>query len=260
MHTLDHKGQFLKVRGPLNIARPPQGWPVIVQASASDAGRQLAAETAEVIFAAGGSLADGKRFYADIKSRMTKLGRSPEHLKVLPGALVIVGDTVDEARQKRRCSTASFIPTAGLPRCRLRSAATLPASISTDHCRRSLNPTRARAGASGSSRWPGATISPCASSHRSPAVTAVLASSARRRRLQHHVPICSWGARCSHMFLGARRLCRQGGSRIAAAGPVPTRIRGETLRENLGLPRPENQFFRVSKDRPEVEPAPHENG
>ena len=55
------KGEFLKVRGPLNIARPPQGWPVIVQAGASDAGRQLAAETAEVIFAAGGSLADGKR-------------------------------------------------------------------------------------------------------------------------------------------------------------------------------------------------------
>jgi FMN-dependent oxidoreductase (nitrilotriacetate monooxygenase family) len=50
MHTLDHKGQFLKVRGPLNIARPVQGWPVIVQAGASDAGRQLAAETAEVIF------------------------------------------------------------------------------------------------------------------------------------------------------------------------------------------------------------------
>ena len=76
MHTLDHKGQFLKVRGPLNIARPVQGWPVIVQAGASDAGRQLAAETAEVIFAAGGSLAEGKRFYADVKSRMKKLGRS----------------------------------------------------------------------------------------------------------------------------------------------------------------------------------------
>ena len=60
MHTLDHKGQFLKVRGPLNIARPIQGWPVIVQAGASDAGRQLAAETAEVIFAAGGSLDEGQ--------------------------------------------------------------------------------------------------------------------------------------------------------------------------------------------------------
>jgi alkanesulfonate monooxygenase SsuD/methylene tetrahydromethanopterin reductase-like flavin-dependent oxidoreductase (luciferase family) len=59
MHTLDHKGQFLKVRGPLNIARPVQGWPVIVQAGASDAGRQLAAETAEVIFAPAARLPMG---------------------------------------------------------------------------------------------------------------------------------------------------------------------------------------------------------
>ena len=54
MHVLDHKGEYLSVRGPLNIARPVQGWPVIVQAGASEAGRQLAAETAEVVFAAGG--------------------------------------------------------------------------------------------------------------------------------------------------------------------------------------------------------------
>src|SRR5208282_2634528 len=101
LHVLNHKGRYLSVRGPLNIARPVQGWPVIVQAGASDAGRQLAAETAEVIFAAGGSLADGKRFYADVKSRMKRLGRSPEHLKVLPGALVVVGDTLDEARKKK---------------------------------------------------------------------------------------------------------------------------------------------------------------
>ena len=50
----NHKGKYLSVRGPLNIARPMQGWPVIVQAGASDSGRQLAAETAEVVFAAGG--------------------------------------------------------------------------------------------------------------------------------------------------------------------------------------------------------------
>src|SRR3984957_1055971 len=100
MHTLDHKGQFLKVRGPLNIARPVQGWPVIVQAGASEAGRPLGAPTAEVIFGSAGSLAEGQRFYADVKSRMKKLGRSPEHLKVLPGALVVVGDTLDEAKKK----------------------------------------------------------------------------------------------------------------------------------------------------------------
>jgi alkanesulfonate monooxygenase len=101
MHVLDHKGPYLSVRGPLNIARPIQGWPVIVQAGASEAGRQLAAETAEVVFAAGGPLAVAQRFYADVKTRMQKLGRPPDHLKILPGALVVVGDTVEEARRKR---------------------------------------------------------------------------------------------------------------------------------------------------------------
>jgi FMN-dependent oxidoreductase (nitrilotriacetate monooxygenase family) len=89
------------VRGPLNIARPVQGWPVIVQAGASEAGRQLAAETAEVVFAAQATLAAGQRFYADVKGRMRKLGRDPEDLKILPGAFVIVGDSIDEARRKR---------------------------------------------------------------------------------------------------------------------------------------------------------------
>ncbi|MBT6591809.1 MAG: LLM class flavin-dependent oxidoreductase [Rhodospirillaceae bacterium] len=101
MHVLDHKGEYLSVRGPLNIARPIQGWPVIVQAGASEAGRQLAAETAEVIFAATPTLADGKAFYADVKGRMDTLGRPRDHLKVLPGAFVVVGDTADEAKEKR---------------------------------------------------------------------------------------------------------------------------------------------------------------
>jgi alkanesulfonate monooxygenase len=101
LHVLDHKGEFLKVRGPLNIARPPQGWPVIVQAGASEAGKQLAAETAEMVFGAQGSLKGGQEFYADVKGRMRKLGRDPDHLKILPGAFVVVGDTVEEAKRKR---------------------------------------------------------------------------------------------------------------------------------------------------------------
>ena len=101
LHVLNHKGRYLQVRGPLNIARPVQGWPVIVQAGASEAGRQLAAETAEVVFAAGGRLPDAQAFYADVKSRMEALGRHRDHLKILPGAFVVVGETVDEAREKR---------------------------------------------------------------------------------------------------------------------------------------------------------------
>src|SRR6266567_1396059 len=75
MHVLNHKGKYFKVRGPLNIARPVQGWPLIVQAGASDSGRQLAAETAEMIFSPGaGGLTEAQSYYADVKGRATRLG------------------------------------------------------------------------------------------------------------------------------------------------------------------------------------------
>jgi alkanesulfonate monooxygenase len=101
LHVLDHKGKYLSVRGPLHIARPVQGWPVIVQAGASEAGRQLAAETAEAVFAAPGTLAAARSLYADIKGRMRAIGRDPDHLKILPAAFVVVGDTMEEARAIR---------------------------------------------------------------------------------------------------------------------------------------------------------------
>jgi alkanesulfonate monooxygenase len=101
MHVLNHKGKYLSVKGPLNIARPVQGWPVIVQAGASDSGRQLAAETAEAVFTAQSDLAAGRQFYADLKSRMEKLGRSRGHMKILPACFVVVADTVEQARAKR---------------------------------------------------------------------------------------------------------------------------------------------------------------
>jgi FMN-dependent oxidoreductase (nitrilotriacetate monooxygenase family) len=101
LHVLNHKGRYLQVRGPLNVARPVQGWPVIVQAGASEPGRQLAAETAEVVFAAGGRLPDAQAFYADVKGRMDRLGRDRDHLKILPGAFVVVGESIEEAREKR---------------------------------------------------------------------------------------------------------------------------------------------------------------
>jgi alkanesulfonate monooxygenase len=89
------------VRGPLNIGRPVVGGPVIVLAGASEDGWHWAAETAEAVFTGGGTLADGQKLYADIKGRMEKLGRNLDHLKILPGAFVVLGETLDEAREKR---------------------------------------------------------------------------------------------------------------------------------------------------------------
>jgi alkanesulfonate monooxygenase len=101
MHVLGHKGKYLSVRGPLNIARPIQGWPVVVQAGASDSGRQLAAETAEAVFTAQSNIAAGREFYADVKGRMEKVGRDREHMKIMPACFVVVGDTVEAAKAKR---------------------------------------------------------------------------------------------------------------------------------------------------------------
>ena len=101
MHVLNHKGEHLSVRGPLNVARPVQGWPVIVQAGSSEAGRRLAAETAEVIFGSQATLADGQAFYTDIHQRMARAGRAADSLKILPACFVVVGDSESEAREKR---------------------------------------------------------------------------------------------------------------------------------------------------------------
>ncbi|MFO1067912.1 MAG: LLM class flavin-dependent oxidoreductase [Geminicoccaceae bacterium] len=120
LNVLDHKGPHFSVRGPLNVARPIQGWPVIVQAGASDDGRQLAAETAEVVFGSSRTLADGQKFYRDVKDRMRRIGRDPEHLKILPGAHVIVGTTPGEAQAKKARLDALVHPDSGIPNLSMR--------------------------------------------------------------------------------------------------------------------------------------------
>lgn len=101
IHVLNHVGDELKVKGPLNIARPVQGWPVIVQAGQSEPGKQLAAETAEAVFCSPKDIDAAKALYGDVKDRAIAAGRDPNHIKILPAAFIIVGDTVQEAREKR---------------------------------------------------------------------------------------------------------------------------------------------------------------
>jgi alkanesulfonate monooxygenase len=100
LHRLDHKGKFFSVRGPMNLARPPQGYPVIAQAGASDDGRELGAETAEVIFFSQQRIEAAQAVYSDTKGRMAKYGRAPDSLKMLAGLNPTVGRTEAEAREK----------------------------------------------------------------------------------------------------------------------------------------------------------------
>lgn len=100
LHTLDFKGEHFSVKGPLNVPRPPQGHPVIVQAGASEAGMELAAEYAEVAFCSPNSIEVAQTYYANLKGRMEKFGRAPEDLKVLPGLSPVVAPTMSEAEEK----------------------------------------------------------------------------------------------------------------------------------------------------------------
>jgi FMN-dependent oxidoreductase (nitrilotriacetate monooxygenase family) len=98
VRPLDHRGRFFQVKGPMNIARSPQGHPVIIQAGGSEAGLELAARTADVVFSVVQELSSAKEAYRDLKTRMARHGRAPEEIAVLPGVMPIIGSTEAEAR------------------------------------------------------------------------------------------------------------------------------------------------------------------
>jgi N-acetyl-S-(2-succino)cysteine monooxygenase len=114
MHALNHQGHNFSVRGPLNVARSPQGRPVLVQAGASDTGRELAARTAELVFTAQTTFEQGQEFYADVRSRLAKYGRSQDTVKIMPGFYPVVGRTEGEAREKFESLQSLIHPSVGL--------------------------------------------------------------------------------------------------------------------------------------------------
>ncbi|WP_222184544.1 LLM class flavin-dependent oxidoreductase [Geminicoccus harenae] len=251
LHVLNHAGEHLKVRGPLNIARPVQGWPVVVQAGASEAGRQLAAETAEVVFGSANNLADGQRFYADVKGRMKAIGRDPDHLKILPGAFIVVGDTVEAAKAKKRRLDSLVNAASGI--------ASLSVQLGTDVSKFDLD----------------GPLPPIPETNASKSARQKLIDLAEReqmtvRELAQYVG----GAYGTLELIGTPKTIADqmeewlmteacdgfnvmfpylpGGldevvdlvvPELQRRGLFRTEYEGRTLRENLGLPRPENRFF-----------------
>jgi FMN-dependent oxidoreductase (nitrilotriacetate monooxygenase family) len=116
VHEINFKGEHYAVRGPLNLNRPPQGYPVLVQAGSSESGKELAAKTAEVIFTAVQTLGEAQAFYHDVKSRLARYGRTPDQLAILPGLSPILGDTEAEARELEQSLQDLTIPAYGLAR------------------------------------------------------------------------------------------------------------------------------------------------
>ena len=114
MHTLNHQGKYFSVRGPLNVACSPQGRPVLVQAGASDTGRDLAARMAELVFTAQTTFDQAKEFYGDVISRLPRHGRSQREVKIMPGLYPVVGRTEAEAREKFDFLQSLIHPSVGL--------------------------------------------------------------------------------------------------------------------------------------------------
>ncbi len=249
LHVLDHKGPHLSVRGPLNIGRPLQGWPVIVQAGSSEAGRQLAAETAEAVFTSHRDLDAAQRFYADIKDRMIQYGRDPEGLKVLPACMVIVGEDLEEAKRVR-AKLDSLV--------HLESAiASLSIALGTDARKFDLD-----------APLPAIPESNESKSSRDGAIALAARENLTVRQLAQRL-----GGFSGHAILGAPEAIademeewlestacdgftvmfpyQPGGLEAFVDRVVPelqrrgifrSEYEGQTLRENMGLPRPENQF------------------
>jgi N-acetyl-S-(2-succino)cysteine monooxygenase len=113
LHFLNHKGAHFSVRGPLNVARPPQGSPVLFQASASETGKDLAGQIAEVIFTPLHDLEKGQAFYRDLKNRAVQHGRTWGDVVIMPGLNPIIGRTREEAVEKERYFQSLIHPDVG---------------------------------------------------------------------------------------------------------------------------------------------------
>jgi FMN-dependent oxidoreductase (nitrilotriacetate monooxygenase family) len=116
IHPPRHQGTYFRVEGALNVPRSPQGYPLLVQAGSSEDGKTFAARYAEAVFTAQQTLADAQAFYADLKSRTAAAGRDPEHIKVLPGIVPVLGSTQAEARANEQVLEDHLVYTHGVER------------------------------------------------------------------------------------------------------------------------------------------------
>jgi len=114
LHELNHKGEFFNVRGPLNVPRPPQGHPVIIQAGSSESGQNLAAKTAEVIFTAQNNLKDAQLFYKSVKDKALLYDRSPDEVSIMPGIFPVIAETEEQAKIKYEELQDLILPSVGL--------------------------------------------------------------------------------------------------------------------------------------------------
>ncbi len=251
MRALNHVGKYFKVKGPLNVARPPQGWPVIVQAGASEAGRNFAAGTAEMIFAEGGLIEKARAFYADMKTRAENHGRNPAHMKILPGALVVVGNTQEEAQEKRALLDSLVHPDSGLGTLSTmlgvdarqfaldeKLPGTLPPTNASHSARERVLEMAAR------ENWTVRQLAQYVGGFAGASFTGTAASIADEMAEWFHTGACDgFNVMFPTVPAGLDDFVNLVVPELQRRELFRTEYEGSTLREHLGLPRPANRFF-----------------
>jgi len=252
VHTLAHVGPHFSVSGPLNMARPVQGWPVVVQAGSSEAGRNIAAETAEVVFSAQSTLEDGKRFYADVKGRLKRFGRDPDTLKILPAAFVVVGTSEAEARAKMARLDSLVHPESGLASLSVALGHVDLSGVDLDGPLPEIPETNASKGSRQKlidlARERQMTVRQLCQyvggSYGSLEMIGTAASIAdQMERWLHEAGCDGFNIMFPYLPGGLDDFVDQVIPELQRRGLFRREYEGRTLRENLGLPRPKNRFF-----------------
>ena len=254
LHELNHKSERYKVRGPLNVPRSPQGHPLVVQAGASPEGRELAAHYAEAIFSPHLNFESAKTYYDDTKGRMAKYNRKPDHLKILPGISIFVKPTEAEAREDYAYIQSLIHPIVGQE--------ILTSMLGVDMSPYDYDgPFPDDLPASGGSQGHRGELETLA---REKKLTirqlAEHAAGARGKNVQVGTPkqiadyLEHWfeGEACDGFTImppyipgGLDDFCELVIPELQKRGLFRTEYEGKTLRENLGLPRPENRYVKA---------------
>ena len=247
---IDYHGKFFSVQGPLGVPRPPQGYPLIIQAGASPAGRDFAARWADLIFCSHESLETAIGFYTEMKQRAARHGRDPEQLKILTAATTVVGRTQQEALGKHKAFEDLVVPEAGLSR--------LAYHVNVDLTRYDLDgplPSLAEVGVEGHYRevvefaerehltvrqigkWYGART-------EGDMIGSPTEIADRMEQWMERGAADGFMIQATHLPGAFEEFASQVVPELQRRGHVPTRYEGSTLREHLGLRRPERGEWR----------------
>jgi alkanesulfonate monooxygenase SsuD/methylene tetrahydromethanopterin reductase-like flavin-dependent oxidoreductase (luciferase family) len=111
VHAIEHDGAFFKVRGPLNVPRPPQGNPVLILHDPQDrAAREFAALTADVVL-----ISCATSMAARERCRELRALAGSRPLRVLANIEIVLGDSEGAAR-RRAAELDAMLPTHPGPR------------------------------------------------------------------------------------------------------------------------------------------------